>query len=125
MRYNYLVMLLLRLASTRSCSINGFKHVVQLCIDNQPIVEKFDPDEISVQEVPDIREDDDQPVEDEPLLEPICSQTKGRKKATRIKSGIEEASSRKQLRKCAICNMMTNHDKRNHYKIMGQEKSDV
>ena len=63
--------------------------------------------------------------EDEPLLNPICSQTKRYKKAKGIKSGIKKAASCKPLRKCAICAIMTNHDKRNHYRVLGQKKPQV
>lgn len=61
-------------------------------------------------------------VNDNTLFEPIRSNTKGRKKNTWIKNGIEQSTSQKSLRKCAICGKLTNHGKRNLYKTLGLDE---
>ena len=49
-----------------------------------------------------------------PILDPIISQTKGRKKAERFKSGFETSTSNKPMRMCGSCGKIgVNHDKRN------------
>ncbi|GAB2235269.1 hypothetical protein Droror1_Dr00025690 [Drosera rotundifolia] len=71
--------------------------------------------------------DDEKQVEDEDeemisLRDPLVSQTKGHKKDTCMKNPIEETSGCKKLRKCALCKTYTDHDRRNHYKVLGLEE---
>lgn len=78
-------------------------------------VNEYFPEEMRNKNVNDLsyHENVDDPVF-EPFFDPPMSQTKGRNKTGRHKSGIEMATSKKKLRTCKFCGEKgANHDSRN------------
>ena len=136
MRYNHLMSDYQELATKAACSVRGYKTVLQLNARGKALVDQYDPDDNftdipdddidrAVADAPDQMglEDDDEEedvvADGEDFLPPKASQTKGRKKQMRFKSALEKLVRTKPHRKCAICGFETNHDKRNHYKVLG------
>ncbi|KAK2987534.1 hypothetical protein RJ640_015711 [Escallonia rubra] len=126
LQYNHLVTMFTRLSVRGAATMAGYKRLLEVAQQQDPIVDKFEL--VSVSNVVDDTEptmgsEDDEPIEEDDndirSLDPIISQTKGRKRSTRMKSSIEQATQPKKLRRCALCNKMTNHDKQNHYKALG------
>lgn len=135
MRYNHLMGDYQELASKAACSVRGYKTVLKLNARGKELVDQYDPDE-NITELADDdidctvgdpnhdmgydNDDEDAEVEEEEeFLPPNISQTKGRKKQSRFKSALEKIIPSKTHRKCAICGFETDHDKRNHYRVLG------
>ncbi|GAB2229282.1 hypothetical protein Droror1_Dr00023420 [Drosera rotundifolia] len=105
-----------------SCSMEGYKYTFELGNREQTMM-KFVPEESdgNVMDVNEQHKEEDDEIGS--LLDPIVSQTIGRKKDKRRKKPIEKTSTTKSLHKCALCKTYTNYDARNHYKTRSQHEA--
>ncbi|XP_074337416.1 protein FAR1-RELATED SEQUENCE 5-like [Apium graveolens] len=94
-----------------SCSVPRYNYLMSVIErEKEYVIKSFPGEERGKQIIEDYESDDE---EDDPLLDPPRSQTKGRSKAGRFKSGIETSSSNKQFRKCSFCRAREEgHDRR-------------
>ncbi|XP_074346785.1 protein FAR1-RELATED SEQUENCE 5-like [Apium graveolens] len=110
-RYSGLCKAFQVLSVVGSCSVPRYNYLMSVIKREKEYVIKSFPGEKRKTK---INEDYESDEEDDPLLDPPRSQTKGRPKAGRFKSGIETSSSNKQFRKCSFCGAREEgHDRRN------------
>jgi len=120
-RYSALCQSFQSLGAIGSCSVPRYKYIMNVierekCSVNNifPIEEKNERTQES------FRQEDYQ---HDPIFDPPISQTKGRKKQERYKSGIETSTSSNKQRKCGKCGLIGgNHDRRNCTFLPGQFK---
>ena len=108
--FNHMSMLSMSFTQSSIASKERYKHAVEVMNREIPNLEKMSVD--GVYRCPfdvDPTNDDDL---NETILDPIVSQTKGRKKAERFKSPVESFGKEKPKRKCKRCNN-EGHDRRN------------
>lgn len=111
-RYSALCKSFQNLGAVGSCSVPRFNYVMNLIERERCHVEIAFPQEDKTGKM-----NESFPQEDwdhDPIFDPPMSQTKGRKKAAKYKSGIETSTSTTKQRKCGKCGLEgANHDRRN------------
>ena len=112
-RYSALCKRFQRLGAIGSCSKPRYDYVFDLIEKGECFVnENFAEEEHEKVTNETFHEDGDR--EYDPVLDPPRSQTKGRKKAGRFKSGIETPTSKSKPRMCRFCKEEgVKHDRRN------------
>lgn len=110
-RYSALCKAFQSLGASGSCSVRWYKYVMIVIQREKEYMNKYFPEEVRNERMNESIHHDN---EDDPVLDPPLSQTKGRKKVGRYKSGIETSTSKKTPRKCGKCGEIgAKHDRRN------------
>lgn len=110
-RYSSLCNSFQSLAAIGSCTVPRYNYLIDWIEKEKGYITKSFPEEKHCEKMNESFHPDG---EDDPILDPPMSQTKGRKKAGRHKSGIETSTSKKKARICGKCKMEgANHDRRN------------
>ena len=110
-RYSALCKAFQNLGAIGSCSSSRYNYVMSVIEKEINYVNTVFPEEERNERNNESFHEDSQ---HDPVLNPPMSQTKGRKKSTRFKSGIETSSSTTKPRKCGQCGEIgSKHDRRN------------
>ncbi|KAK1370610.1 hypothetical protein POM88_036702 [Heracleum sosnowskyi] len=111
-RYSALCKSFQSLGAVGSCSAPRFNYVMNMIEREKCNVRNTFPEEERNKRMNESFNQDD--YQYDPIFDPPMSQTKGRKKAERYKSGIETSTSKAKPRKCGKCNEEgAKHDRRN------------
>ena len=113
-RYSGLCKAFQGLSVVGSCSVSRYNYLMSMIErEKEFVINSFPGEERDKRIHEDYECDEEDDEEEDPLLDPPRSQTKGRPRAGRFKSGIETSSSKKKLRKCGFCGAKEEgHDRR-------------
>ncbi|KAK1399056.1 hypothetical protein POM88_008919 [Heracleum sosnowskyi] len=121
-RFNSMTMLTMSFCHSSIASQERYDYAVEVMNREIPILERMSVDGVPSHESKENPHDESGDNYKEPILDPIVSQTKGRKKVIRFKSPTEVLGKKKAPRKCKKCNMQ-GHDKRNCPDLVGPKNS--
>lgn len=111
-RYSALCKSFQNLGAIASCSVPRFNYVMNVIEREKYNVKNNFPEEQLNEKKNESFDQDD--YQHDPIFDPPMSQTKGRKKSGRYKSGVETSTSKAKPRKCGKCGVEgAKHDRRN------------